>query len=1377
MAEKMMWTDEQKKVIDLRDRSLLVSAAAGSGKTAVLVQRIIERICDEKHPVDIDRLLVVTFTNAAAAEMRERVQSAIAKRVEEQPENAHLRRQEILAGHARITTIDSFCLSVLREHFQEIELDPNFRIADEGELKLLQADVLEALLEEEYEAASEAFLNFMEAYAPGKDDERAASLILQLYGFAVANPRPEDWLDHCLSGYTANSLSELEKEPWMQMLLQTVQTILTELDASYRRMIALCKDEGGMEAYEAVLESERQMVVFAAQSQGFLQLRERINLIRFGSKPRKKKTDSFSEDKAKRVWQMREQAKKQIKSLADDYFSDDENRIIEKQQLAGKQIQELVRLTHAFLSRYSAAKRKKNLVDFGDLEHLALDILSEKTEDGEVPTAVAQQYRECFEEIMIDEYQDSNYVQELILTSISRNDPPNLFMVGDVKQSIYRFRLARPELFMEKYESYTKEESAHQKIELHQNFRSRKSVLDSVNFFFYQLMHKSVGNVEYDAEAALYPGLVYEPCENHPTGGPTELLLLDLEDVPEEDDEEIAIQTSKESEGQSARAEKTAVSKENESADTENAGKVDTSSETGNLEKEKDDTEATYSSREWEAAMIAEKIREITDPKMGLYIWDKEQKTYRLTEYRDIAILLRTVSGWAEELIPVLLSKGIPAAADTGSGYFSAIEVQTALNLLEIIDNPLQDIPLAAVLHSPIGGFSSEELALVRAEQPLSVSKHLFDAVVAFVERYRVPVDCDPEENATQRVNEKETDKKIDKQRKRLKTNHALAEKLYLFLGKLENYREKSRYLQLRELLVYLLEDSGYYEFVSAMPGAATRKANLDMLLERAGAFEKTSYQGVFQFVRYINRLKKYSVDYASAQELAQNQVRIMSIHKSKGLEFPVCFVSGLGKSFNRQDVNASMLFSVDYGIATDAIDPIMRTKETTVMKQAIRSTLVLENLGEELRILYVAMTRAKEKLYLTGAKDGLLSYLEKKIHETDKSVQALSYNSLTTATCFLDWVVAAICKHKSFKSIYDQLGLDLPFDGVCFQDQSPLAVSVVTKSSLSMQTSLWRAEEAEKRTVLENWNPEIGNDEDKNLISSRFLVRYDDSPLSKLQAAYSVSQLTADEETNSQKNQQAGEPAKMLILPDEDTVFSDREENLTRKEEALVQKEGAIEEETLPKFLQETKQMTGAARGTLYHWLFEHFDFNGNLREQLSYFVKQKRISTDERKRIRIADFEHFVETKLGQKVRQAIKEDLYHREMPFILGVPAVKMLEKQKENGKWEVNQKNSDQDLVECKQAVDYKLSDQDLSEYVSVQGVIDAWIDDEDGIILIDFKTDHKSDELTEEAFEQRLKKRYQVQLDYYKQALEQMTKKNVKQVILYSVSLGRGIEC
>ena len=522
------------------------------------------------------------------------------------------------------------------------------------------------------------------------------------------------------------------------------------------------------------------------------------------------------------------------------------------------------------------------------------------------------------------------------------------------------------------------------------------------------------------------------------------------------------------------------------------------------------------------------------------------------------------------------------------------------------------------------------------------------------------------------------------------------------------------------------------------MPGAATRKANLDMLLERAGAFEKTSYQGVFQFVRYINRLKKYSVDYASAQELAQNQVRVMSIHKSKGLEFPVCFVAGLGKSFNKQDVNASMLFSVDYGIATDAIDPTLRTKESTVMKQAMRSQLMIENLGEELRVLYVAMTRAREKLYLTGAKDHLFDYLEKKIHETDKTARELSYSQLTMAGSFLDWITAAACKHKSFKAIYEQLGINVPFDGVCYKDECPLSVLLVTKSSLSMQTSLWRAEEAMKRTALENWKNETTDETSKKLIESRFLVRYDDSPLSKLQAAFTVSELKTrhEEEAFAASGSDIREPAEQLI-----------------KQESEMQDQKLLpDEELLPEFLQQKDKMSGAARGTLYHWLFEHFYFTGDLRAQLYSFMQQELISTEERKRIRIADFEYFMQTSLGKKVKQAQEEGTYHREMPFILGVPAKEMMENDK-------------------------KLSEKDENEYVSVQGVIDAWIDGEDYITLIDFKTDKKPEDMTDEEFKELLKKRYQVQLSYYKRALMQMTKRPVKEACIYAVSLGQTIFC
>ena len=1270
---EMKWTPEQQKVIELRDRNILVSAAAGSGKTAVLVERILGKLTRKDHPIDIDQLLIVTFTRAAAGEMRERLTEAVENYLEQDPENEHLQRQQTLIHNAQITTIDGFCSYVIRNYFHTIDLDPGFRTANEGEIKLLEQDVAKEVLESSYQERTESFDRFVESFATGKSDEVLTELILRMYEFAMSNPWPLEWLDSCTKAYEIRTKEELVSCIWMKKLWEDAGHLLDQITYLQERCKEVIYSSGGPYMYGEALEQDllfRRDLEEAFATQDF----DGCRVLLDSWKPKalsRKKDDSVQEDKRELAKNLRDQAKDAVKKLRENYFYETTEEVLEELELCREPVQELIRLTRQFIETFSEKKRQKNIVDFTDMEHFALEILVKK-EDGEIRyTQAADEFSDRIEEILIDEYQDSNYVQELILTSISRTDPPNLFMVGDVKQSIYRFRLARPELFMEKYETYTKEESEHQKIELHQNFRSRKSVLDSVNFFFYQLMHKAVGNVEYDKDAALYPGLVYEPCDTHPTGGATELMLLDLEDVTEDSDDDV--------------------------------------------KPENEDTQAVYSSREWEAAMIAEKIREITDPESGLYIWDKEQKTYRLTEYRDIAILLRTVSGWAEELISVLLSKGISASADTGSGYFSALEVQTILNLLEIIDNPLQDIPLAAVMHSPIGHFSSEELAIIRAEEPPSQCKHLYDAATSFAQKYSAPADAKNKEGY-----------------------HELAGRLRIFFNKLETYRRKSRYLLLRELLVYVLEDSGDYEFISAMPGAATRKANLDMLLERAGAFEKTSYQGVFQFVRYINRLKKYSVDYASAQELAQNQVRVMSIHKSKGLEFPVCFVAGLGKSFNKQDVNASMLFSVDYGIATDAIDPTLRTKDSTVMKQAMRSQLMIENLGEELRVLYVAMTRAREKLYLTGAKDHLFDYLEKKIHETDKTARELSYSQLTMAGSFLDWITAAACKHKSFKAIYEQLGINVPFDGVCYKDESPLSVLLVTKSSLSMQTSLWRAEEAMKRTALENWKNETTDETSKNLIESRFLVRYDDSPLSKLQAAFTVSELKArhEEEAFAASGSDVREPAAQLI----------------KQEPELQDQKLLPDEELLPEFLQQKDKMSGAARGTLYHWLFEHFDFTGDLRAQLSSFMQQELISTEERKRIRIADFDCFVQTPLGKKVKQAQEEGTYHREMPFILGVPAKEMIENDK-------------------------KLSEKDENEYVSVQGVIDAWIDGEDYITLIDFKTDKKPEDMTDEEFKELLKKRYQVQLSYYKRALMQMTKRPVKEACIYAVSIGQTIFC
>ena len=1241
MADNMTWTSEQKQVIDLRDRSLLVSAAAGSGKTAVLVQRIIERICDESHPVDIDRLLVVTFTNAAAGEMRERVQAAIAKRVEENPDNTHLRRQEVLAGHAHITTIDSFCLSVLREHFQEIELDPGFRIADEGELKLLQADVLEALLEEEYEQASESFIHFMEAYAPGKDDERAVQLILQLYGFAVANPRPEDWLNHCLESYGAESMETLEKQPWMCTMTEQLRTILSETAALYKRMIAVCKDEGGMESYESVLLSEQQMIEYASEASKYDKLRERVNLIRFGSKPRKKKTDSFSEDKAKRVWDMREQAKKQIKSLSEDYFADDDERLLQKQHLAGVQVKELVRLTQAFLLRYSAAKRKKNLVDFGDLEHLALNVLSEKTPDGEKPTLVAAQYRESFEEIMIDEYQDSNYVQELILTSISRTDPPNLFMVGDVKQSIYRFRLARPELFMEKYKSYSTEEAQEQRIDLHKNFRSREQVLESVNFIFRQIMGEDLGGITYDKDAALYPGASFPEGESEEFVK-TEVLLV------ERDGEELS-----------------------------DVQDYEDSSVSGNRREMENQT-----GQELEALAIAQRIKEIVGKEQ---IVDKETKEYRPVKYGDIVILLRTAYGWAETFREVLASQGIPVYCTSRTGYFSATEIVTVLNYLKVCDNPLQDIPLMGVLRSPIVGCTSQELAELRIQYPDGL---LYESVSAYAGE-----------------NEK----------------NSLNIKLKGFLSLLEKVRNMAAYTPVHELILYVLKETGYGDYARALPGGEQRFANLTMLVEKAMDYEKTSYRGLFNFVRYIEQLQAYEVDYGEVNltGAGNTAVEIMTIHKSKGLEFPVVFVAGMGKQFNFQDMNAGLLLHPELGIGADAIIPEKRVIASSLNKQVIRRQLLKESLGEELRVLYVAMTRAKEKLILTGTVGKLEKQMLSLSRFLDEEEELLPLGTRMKAKNYWAFVLPALVRHRAMSELLWEYGILMKKQPGIYDDISEFVIKKITVRQMTEKAVLIQAGNQMQEEYLKNWDEnKVYDAAVKEEIEKRFSFVYPYKYLEDIPVKVSVSDL------------------KKRSWHDE----SELEENISVSAEEQEEEQEA----PVPAFMAEKQEeYKGAARGTAYHRVMECLDYaeadtEEQLRAQLKRLLESQKMTEQEAECIRIRDIRRFVESGLGQRMKKAAMKKHLYREQPFVIQRSAS--------------------------------MLDDGWKNETVLVQGIIDAYFMEEEEIVLVDYKTDR-----VKRGQEQKLIDLYHVQLEDYARALERMTGKKVKEKIIYSFTLQKEI--
>ncbi len=936
------WTEEQKKVIDVRNKNVLVSAAAGSGKTAVLVERILSLVCGEgedEKPLDVDRLLVVTFTKAAAAEMRERVGLALEKRLEADPENEHLQKQQTLIHSAQITTIDSFCQYVIRNYFHQIDLDPAFRIGDEGELKLLKGDVVQELLEEHYGAEDPEerarFTEFVEVYATGKSDVAIENLILQLYEFAVSYPYPKRWLAECMEPYRAQTEEELERSPWMQFLMNYVNRTFADLEQEIRRMRDICHLPGGPYMYEDAVQADLLQVQELLSCRGYENIRERLTDLSF-ARLSTKKDPNVEEERKNQIKAFRESMKKSLKDLKEKFFNLPLTGVLDVIQKAAPTTAVLLSLTAEFADRYQEKKRLKNLADFPDLEHLALEILVEDVETGEdsrmkiVPTDAARELSARYAQIMIDEYQDSNLIQEIILNSVSRGQGiPNVFMVGDVKQSIYRFRLARPELFMEKYHTYPQsDEAAEIRIDLHKNFRSRREVLEGTNDVFEKLMTEAVGGITYDSAAALYLGA--EMPEPESGINVPELLLLE------------------------------------ENKDS--------------LPETEDTDQAELTDRELEAHAAADCIRRVMAEGK---VWDREAGAFRSVRYGDIVILLRSLTGWGDVYARVLNAAGIPAHTESRTGYFTTIEIQTLLNLLRIVDNPRQDIPLAAVLKSMIGGFTDVELAKIKSAYP----------DVKFHEACRKYAEKKKKENVKkQDAKGKDAECTIEVQ---------IQEKLQTFFHNLRTYREHAEFLPIHELIEELLRITGYGDYLAAEPAGTQREANVRMLIERAIAFEKTSYRGLFHFVRYMEQLQSYKEDFGEAGILGENEnaVRIMTIHKSKGLEFPVVIVAGLGKSFNRQDIRSRVVIHPELGVGVDRVDAELRTRTASLPKRVLQKALDLEMLGEELRVLYVAFTRAKEKLILLGSAAKL----------EEKMGKSLSFRTISTAGTYLGWVLPAV--------------------------------------------------------------------------------------------------------------------------------------------------------------------------------------------------------------------------------------------------------------------------------------------------------------------------------------------------------------------------------
>ena len=1254
------WTTEQQQVIDLRNRNILVSAAAGSGKTAVLVERIVKIITDKNHPVDIDHLLIVTFTNAAAAEMRERIGNAIEKALDEQPGNEHLLRQLTLIHNAQITTIDSFCLYVVRNHFHEIDLEPNFRIGDEGELKLLREDVLGRVLEQNYEEPSEAFSDFVEGYASGRTDAALNEMILQLYEFSRSYPWPEKWLDSFVGAYRIETREELDRAEWLAPLTENICFVLKDCEQLLKQALAITQQDDGPDMYEKAVQSDLEKYEGLSRLTSFCELSGALSDIKYDRLASSRGFEG-DPDKLELVKSLREQAKDVVKKLCRQYFFCSPEMMIEQLERTEPMLEEVVRLTKQFADEFAAAKRRKNLVDFHDVEHFALQILVD--EETEKAKKTAEEFRDTFEEIMIDEYQDSNEVQETLLRSISREErgENNIFMVGDVKQSIYRFRLARPELFMKKYDSYSLKESTTQRIDLHKNFRSREEVLTCTNDIFYKIMVRSLGNVEYDAEAALYPGASYPVSADFTP----EILLA------------------------------------------------------GSNDELLEDTELT-DKKTLEAKIVAEEIKHLmkTQP-----VTDKAAGTLRAAHYSDIVILLRSLSGWEDSLVEVLNENGIPAHTVSSTGYFSTVEVQTVLSMLRLLDNPRQDIPMAAVLRSPMAGLTDEELAVLRLEDG-SVPFH--EAVLELAEGLY-------EEDGQKEISDSEADRKQGRNADEKTENHieiTAHRKLLKFYKKYKQLRQLVPDTPIHELIEIILRETGYGHYVAAMPAGNRRTANLNMLLEKAAAYEKTSYKGLFHFVRYIDELQKYDVDFGEADMVGENEdvVRIMSIHKSKGLEFPIVIVSGMGKNFNKQDTRSKMVLHPELGIGLDYMDGKKRIKSPTIAKKAIAKQIDLENLGEELRVLYVALTRAKEKLILTGTlKDAAekLEFYRQQANLSKAADRPLSYLTREGASGYLDWILPAV---------------------LSYGDKYPVRIVEAAELVLDeVENQLEQNEDLTERIE----EIEAADTQLVGQLKQRFLQRY----------PYQVDVLRKNKYSVSELKHRA--MREKFEAEQEETIPAFLEEPVTPTIPLFIQREESVEQETANR---------GALRGTAVHRVMECYDFASekSVQEQMEAMEKEEKITADMRALVREQTVADFVSSETGKRMALAQRGGALYREKPFVMGFTeeelerygfgaGAQMIEN-------EAQTENAQQEIMSENVSQENHMHEEDLT---LIQGIIDVfWIED-DGITVLDYKTDRVDTA-------QELIDRYATQLKLYADALERVfatRKLKVKEILIYSFRL------
>ena len=1210
----MQFTKDQQRVIDARKKNILVSAAAGSGKTAVLVERIIQMVVDEEKPVDIDKLLIVTFTSAAAAEMRERIFAAIDNQLLKKPESEHLQRQAALIHNAKITTIHSFCLEVIRNYFSEIGLDPSFRIADEGELKLLKKDTMAALLEDAYQEADEAFLHFVETYSRGNHDKALEDLIEKVYGFTMSFPMPERYLEKCLVGTKDMSKQTVLQSPYMAYLLNYVKNVLEGLLDALAGALKMTEMSDGPYMYAGNLEKDMECIKELMKvCDNYEALGEKLASVKFDTLSRKSDS-SVSEYKKECIKAIRSDVKDCIKKLNEKFFFEELSEILSYEQYAGNALNTLFSLVKQYMERIKAAKQEKNIIDFNDMEHYALKILISEEDGILMPTKVAMDYRDYFEEIIVDEYQDSNLVQEYILEAVSGEKAGNFnrFMVGDVKQSIYRFRLARPELFMEKYETYPKRQAECEVIDLSMNFRSRREVLNITNTVFSKLMDASFGGITYDEAAALYYGATYYPEEGNYD---SELLLI-----------------------------------------------------------EKPDKEDVDNAKEREAKVVARKINELVGKQL---VYDKNTGETRYASYKDIVILLRSNKGWDDVFKAVLTEEMIPCHTESKSGYFDAMEVRNVVEFLKVIDNPVQDIPLFGVMTSVFGGFSDEEMAVIKgAGNQTECAEGLYEVTKWYAKEH--------------------TD--------------ALADKIKIFLDMIDEYRMKARFMPIRQLLQQLFTRYNYVAVVSAMKGGEQRRANVELLLQKASAYEKTSYFGAFHFVRYLQQIMEKEVDYGEADILDENAdvVRIMSIHKSKGLEFPICFVSGLGKKMNFMDAYQVLVADSDLGVGTECIHYERRLQSKTLSKNVIVQKLLNDSLAEEIRVLYVAFTRAREKLILSGT----VSNIEKKIASLMKYVNrgegALPVYELSGVTSALDYVLMALAESKGMGEIYRQFELPVTLSSKAYEKSAYIHIQCICGEDTAFLKTAEELQENYERVAFEKEVMEYTDKATVEVLKERLGHDYGHKELAQLYTKTTVSEL-----------KRAAFPTDEGAKP----MFEEEQEKIT-----------------IPKFMKGEEKVLGTTRGTAFHKVMEVFPFeqfspDEKITEELVENMLREQADVGKLPKeyiplVSVKKVMNFLTSSLAKRMMRAAKEGKLYKEQPFVYGIGA-------------------------------DRLNKEFPATETVLIQGIIDAYFEEDDAVVLLDYKTDVITSE-------EALVKRYQVQLDYYAEVLEKLLAKPVNDIVIYS---------